>query len=200
MHTCHLKNAELEPKLEKTQQQSPTPWWHCKRRLVCVPNDCRKNNGCYCKITRLWRTSSWCSICLHSWKIGGPSQIAQNFQSKNVFHDIIGQIHGQTLKMPWVLLNDIEMVICYPDCYGKDNSRKFYLNLDGKKYQIVNVCVVIENKGYFCQFLWLTSKWRWKKLNMAPMWKYFFEERWSWGTNIISSPCIFGMYSALMQT
>ena len=45
-----LKNAELEP-------------W---TRLVCVPDDCCKNNGRCCKITRLWRTSSWCSICLHS--------------------------------------------------------------------------------------------------------------------------------------
>ena len=69
--------------------QSRAPWWHCKRRLwslcsfywtglVCVPDDCRKSNGCYCKITRLWRTSSWLSICLHSGKIGGRSQIAQN--------------------------------------------------------------------------------------------------------------------------
>ena len=38
----------------------------------------RKSNGCYCKIARLWRTSRWCSLCLHASKIGGRSQIAQN--------------------------------------------------------------------------------------------------------------------------
>ena len=36
------------------------------------------NDGCYCKIARFWRTSSWCSIFLYSGKIGGCSQIAQN--------------------------------------------------------------------------------------------------------------------------
>ena len=35
-------------------------------------------NGCYCKINRLWRTSSWCRISLPLSKIGGRSEIAQN--------------------------------------------------------------------------------------------------------------------------
>ena len=48
--------------------------------LVCVPGDCRNNHGCHWKIKRLWRTSSWCSICLFSGKIGGCSQIAENSQ------------------------------------------------------------------------------------------------------------------------
>ena len=58
MDLCHQKNAELEPNIFKIQRRSRAPWWHCERRLVSVPNDCRKSNGCYCKITRLWRTSS----------------------------------------------------------------------------------------------------------------------------------------------
>ena len=32
-------------------------------------------------------------------------------------------------------------------------------NLDGKKYQIWDVCLFIENKAYFCQFLWMTLRW-----------------------------------------
>ena len=47
-------------------------------KLFCVPNDCRKSNECYCRITRLRQTSSWCNICLHSIKIWGRCQIAQN--------------------------------------------------------------------------------------------------------------------------
>ena len=89
MDICHLKNAELEHHIAEVPRQSRAPERHCKRRLwslcsfywtglVCVPDDCCKNNGCCCKITRLWRTSSWCSICLYSGKIGGCSQIAQN--------------------------------------------------------------------------------------------------------------------------
>ena len=39
--------------------------------FICVTDDCCKNHGCFCKITRLWSTSSWCSVCLrlprHTW-------------------------------------------------------------------------------------------------------------------------------------
>ena len=35
-----------------------------------------------------------------------------------------------------------------------------------------------------------------KKQNMAPMWKNLMIKSWYWRTNIISWPCIFGMYSA----
>ena len=92
MDICHLKNAELEPKSRRAPWwHCRAPWWHCQRRLcslrsfywtglVCVPNGCRKSNGCYCTTTRLWRTSGWCCICLHSSKIGGRSQIAQHSQ------------------------------------------------------------------------------------------------------------------------
>ena len=79
----------VRTQITEVQRQSRAPWWHCERRLwslrsffwtglVCVSNDCRKSNGCYCKTTRLWRTSSWCSVCLHPCKIGGRSQIARN--------------------------------------------------------------------------------------------------------------------------
>ena len=47
---------------EVQKRQSRAPWWQCKRRLwslcsfywtglVCVPDDWRDNNGCYCEIT-----------------------------------------------------------------------------------------------------------------------------------------------------
>ena len=45
----------------------------------------------------------------------------------------------------------------YLHSYGKDNSKKLYANLGGKKYRIGNVCSSIENKGYFCQCMWMTS-------------------------------------------
>ena len=41
---------------------------------------------------------------------------------------------------------------------GGDRSNKLYLNLDGRKYQIGNACSLIENKCYFCQHVWMTSK------------------------------------------
>ena len=48
------------------------------KTTVCVPNDCRKSNGCYCKIARLWRTSSRRHFRLHSDKTERRSEIAQN--------------------------------------------------------------------------------------------------------------------------
>ena len=141
--------------------------------LVCVPNDCRKSNGCYCKVTRLWRTSSWCSICLYTQvKIGGRSQIAQNSQvrmSRRMDTSSTtqnGLNPGQTLKILWYFSNEICMDIHWQDCYGKDNSRKFYWNLDGKKYQIGNVCLFIENKDYSYRFSWMTYTW----LERSRMW------------------------------
>ena len=42
---------------------------------------------------------------------------------------------------------------------GKAISKKLYWNLGGRKYRIGNVSSFIENKGYFCQYMWMTSKW-----------------------------------------
>ena len=64
------------------------PGYHCKRqlwslrsiywtRLVCVPDGC-KNYGRHWKITSLWPTSSWRSICLYSGEIGRCSKIAKH--------------------------------------------------------------------------------------------------------------------------
>ena len=89
MDICQLKNAELEPTIPEVQGKSCASRRHCERRLwnlcslywkglVCVSNDSSRSNGCHCKITRFWRTSSWCSFGLYSDKIGGRFQIAQN--------------------------------------------------------------------------------------------------------------------------
>ena len=43
--------------------------------LVCVSNDCFKNNDCYCKITKLWWTSSGCSICVNSEKLEDAARL-----------------------------------------------------------------------------------------------------------------------------
>ena len=76
MDVCLLKNAELEPKLQKYKCRAVLRGDIVKDESGAyaaftdqgsfAPNDCRKSNGCYCKITWLWRTSSWCNICLHS--------------------------------------------------------------------------------------------------------------------------------------
>ena len=101
---------------------------------------------------------------LHSGKIGGNSQIAPNFRvrmSRRMETSFPRHKNGrnpwQTLKILWYFLNEIDMVIPQPVRYGKNKSNTFYLNLDGTKHQIGHVCLFIENKGYCCRYVWMTS-------------------------------------------
>ena len=66
---CHLKKRGVGNKIAELQRQSRASRRHCKRwfrllcsihraRFICVTNDCLESNGCYCKITRLRRTSA----------------------------------------------------------------------------------------------------------------------------------------------
>ena len=68
MDFCHLKNAELEPKLEKYKGRvvlrgdivKDEFWLSCSihtTRIICTTHDGRSSNGCNCKATRLRWTS-----------------------------------------------------------------------------------------------------------------------------------------------
>ena len=169
MDRCHLKKRGVRAEATDVQRQSRARAGHCQKRLwnlcsfywtglVCVPDDCWKDHGCYCKITWLWWTSSWCSICLHPGKNGGRSDIVEN--SKSECPDIWIRLprhkwskSWNILKIPWYLLNETCTAMHWPDCYGRDNSKKLSWSLDGRKIRIGNVCSFIGNKAYFCQFL-----------------------------------------------
>ena len=112
MDLCHLNIAELETKLQKYKDRGRAPGTHCKRRLwslrslhwtrlLCVPDDCRKNNWLYCKMTRLWWISSWCSICAHSGKIRGCSQISRclDTSSRQICSEIMGNIEDPVITL-----------------------------------------------------------------------------------------------------
>ena len=64
MDICHLKTAELELKFQKHKRRvvlrgdivkdgSGAHGVFTEQGPACAPNDCRKSNGCYYKITRL---------------------------------------------------------------------------------------------------------------------------------------------------
>ena len=123
MDICQLKNRSWNQHFRSTKAESRSGGY-CERRLWSpgslyrtrlfrVPDDCRKSNGCHFKTNRLWWTSSWRRISLHSGKNGGCSQITPEFQSQDVqiygyvFHDTNGQNHGQTLNILWHFLNEI---------------------------------------------------------------------------------------------
>ena len=148
MDICHRKNAELEPKLQKYQG-----------RVVLRGDSVEDDSGAYAVfadssafqmtaakvvdvIARLpdcdgqnWRTLPHCSKFL-----------SQNFQTYGyVFHDTHGRHPRQTLTILWYCSNVFLRTSISWIVMGK-NSRKFHWNLDGKKYQIGNVCFVHRQK------------------------------------------------------
>ena len=128
MDIRHLKNAELEPKLQKY-----------KGRIVLRGDIEKDGSGAYSVFTEQGLSASQktaakvidvitrlpdCDgqaadavICLHPSKIGGHSKIIENSNigmSRTYgyfFHDTTCRSLGQTLKILWHLLDDISMDI-----------------------------------------------------------------------------------------
>ena len=55
---------------------------------------------CYLQIARLWWTSSWCSVYLHTSKIGGCSKIASKFPNLNV--QMFGFCQYMWMSLKWL--------------------------------------------------------------------------------------------------
>ena len=148
MDICHLKNAELEPKYQKykgrvvlrrdiVKDDSGAQEVFTEQGSSASQNDGRRSDGCNCKTTWLCRTGSRCSICLLPGKDGGRSKIAQHSAECPdygcVFHDRSGSNHSETSKIQWFISNEICMDTHLLVSCGKDSSRTFSWNLDGKK-------------------------------------------------------------------
>ena len=149
MDICHLKTAELEQKHQKYKGRVVLRGdivKDCMRgihrtRIVSFANDCCKSNGCYCEITRMRWTSSRRNIGLHSGQNGGRCKVALNSKVRisfqiygYVFHDMNDPNLGQTSKTQWFFSNEICTDTHSLDYCGKDSSRKFWWDLDGKQY------------------------------------------------------------------
>ena len=173
MDSCHLKNAELEPTFQKHKKgSSRAPKRHCKRRfrsicsmygtrMACFTNDGCKSDGRYCETTWLCRTSRRRSICLHTSKMEDAPKVVEKSRvgvSKKMDTQVakIFVKHWGPSGSSWTKLLRTPHLL---DSCGKDNLRKFYWDLDGKKYRIGNACLFIGNKEYSCQCTWMTSKW-----------------------------------------
>ena len=172
----------------------------CWTGLVCVPDDCCNNNGCNCLTTRLWRTSSWCSICLYSGKIGGCSQIAQNSKARmSRFLDTssttqMAQIvvkHWRPSGSSWATF--VQSSACWP-LVGKTvrgGSVETWMGLG------MSVC---SSKTRIILVGFRRCHQDGKRHKMAPMWKKLMKLVDLLRSNIISWPRIFGMHSTWMQT
>ena len=84
-----------------------------------------------------------------------------------VFHDKNGPNLGHTLQIQWFLLSETCTDTHLRDWYGKDNSRKFYGNLNGKKVPHWE-CLFVHRKPRITliQKTWMT----WKRLERSRIW------------------------------
>ena len=157
------EKAAVDREWEKLTQENPLSWWtsviskmRVRTKILEVRRTSRaprcsnsRSNGRHCKTTRLWWTSSRRRISIHSrWKM---LQNYSEFQSQSVqtfgyvFHDTNGQNRCQTLKTQWFLLNETYTDTNLLASCGKDNLRRFYWDLDGKKIPHWE-CLCIGNK------------------------------------------------------
>ena len=136
-----------------------------------------KKDGRYCKISRLSWTSSWRSICAHSGKIGGCSQIAQNSQIRmsrcldtsptTQMAEILGKHWGSCgtsrTKFIWTPIGRIVV-----DKIFRARSIGTWM---GEKCQIGNAYSFTEKQKLFLWVYVYDITMAGKKQNMAPMWK-----------------------------
>ena len=86
------------------------------------------------------------------------------------------------------------------DCYGKDSSRKFWLELGWEKVLELGMSVCSsKTRIILIGFTWMIFKMAGKKQNMAPMWKNLMK-RWSWRTISFLVHVHLRQYSTWMQT
>ena len=91
MDICHLKNAELETKHQKykgrvvlrcdiLKDDSGSYAVFTEQGSSASQMTAAKSHGYYIKTVRMFRTSSWRSICFYAGKNGGCSKIIENSQ------------------------------------------------------------------------------------------------------------------------
>ena len=101
-------------------------------------------------------------------KNGGRSNNCSKFQSQRV------QIHGYALHDINVLFNEMCTDIHLQASCGKDGSKKFWWDLNGKKYRIMSACS-IDNKDHPCRCAWVPSKWLERCRFWLPCWRIWWK-------------------------
>ena len=114
MDICDLKNAEVEPKLQKYKGRVVL-----RRDIVkdvCAPDDCSKIMDVTarfpgCEGQTADAVSAYTQVKLED-APECPKILSQNVQTFGyVFHDTNGRSHGQSWKIPWYRLNETCTVI-----------------------------------------------------------------------------------------
>ena len=163
-------------KAPKIQRSSCTPRWYCKERFrvlcsihwtrnISISNDSRKSHGQYIKASRMFRTSSWCSIRLYSGQNGRCNIIVENFKS---------ECPGIWIRLPkhkwpksWSSMKD-PVVPLERNLYGhplagllwERQFEKVLSKYGWEKVPMENAYSLTEKKGYSYQCMWTISNWQ----------------------------------------
>ena len=187
MDICHLNNAELEAKHQKykgrvvlrgdiVKDDSESYAVFTEQGASASQIDCRKSNGDQSKVTRMRRTSSWCSTCLHSSKNGRCSQIIENSRIGMSRHSD----SSTTTQMAWIIFQ-----------YGRPSRSSWAESVRSSFGRTVVGKAIWENPievrlGVGFQLgMFICTQWKWlflsvyvdditlagKKQNVNPMWK-----------------------------
>ena len=145
MDICHLKNAELEP----MHQQY-------KGRVVLLGDTVKDDSGAYAVFTEQGSSASQMTAAKVMDVIArcagqAVDAVLACTQVKNGGRSKV--VEGMSIYI-WVRLN----LYSHPLSGLKDNLRKFYRDLDGKKYRTGNVFLCTGNKDCSYRYTWMTLK------------------------------------------
>ena len=157
------KKCRARTQIAEVYRQSRTQKRHCKRqfrrlrslhwtRLICITDDCCEDHGRYCKFARLWKTNSWCSICLHPGSAPKSLKIPKSECPdvwirfpRHKWRKIMGKIED-----PVVLLEQNLHGHPLAGLLWERQCEKALLDLGWEKVRTGNACSFIVNKAYFC--------------------------------------------------
>ena len=185
MDICHLKNAELEAKHAKYKSQ-----------IVLQGDIVKDDSGSYAVFTEQRSSTSKMTAAkimdIISRLFGCAKQAADAISTYTQLkmedaHKLLSKIgvskhldSSTTTQMAWIMVQygrpsrsswTESAVILWQDHYGKDNLRKFFWNMTGRKFQIGNVSWYIVEKRLFSSVYVDDIKLAGKKQNLDPMWK-----------------------------
>ena len=196
-----FEECRIGGKTPKIQMSSCTPRWYCKRRLwslrsfywarlICVPNDCRKSNGSYCKISRLRRhAADAVSACTQAKLEDAPRWLKI---PKTECPDVWIRLPRQKWPKSWRSIEDL-VELLERHLYGHPLARLLWerqcedalLELGWDKIPNWESMFVQRKQGLFLSVCVDDIKMAGKEAASGPYVEETDERRWSWRTHMI---------------
>ena len=184
MDTCHLKKCEVRTQIAEVQRQSSAPG-----------DTVKDDSGAYAVFTERGSSMSQMTAAeildVVARLPGCDGQAADavsaytpdcsKFPKPNVqmfgyvFHDTNGQNHVKIWRSRGTSWTKLVRSSVSRIAVGKTIRRSFIRTWMGRRFRIGNVRSFIGNKGYFCQYMWTTSKLQERSRMWLPCWRNWWK-------------------------